>query len=33
VVLQARVMIQGQNSLIAVRLKVDRGKLQEIEQL
>ena len=33
VALQARVMMQGQNTLIAVRLKVDRGKIQEIEHL
>jgi hypothetical protein len=33
VALQARVSMQGQNSLIAVRLKIDRGKIQEIEHL
>ncbi|MGD0100409.1 MAG: hypothetical protein ABSC60_08690 [Acidobacteriota bacterium] len=33
VALQARLKIGGQNSLVAVRLKVDRGKIQEIEQL
>jgi hypothetical protein len=33
VVLQARVTMQGQNTLIAVRLKVDRGRIQEIEHL
>jgi hypothetical protein len=31
--LQARVTMQGQNTLISVRLKIDRGKIQEIEQL
>jgi hypothetical protein len=31
--LQARVNIQGQNSLISVRLKIDRGRIQEIEHL
>jgi hypothetical protein len=30
---QARVKIGGQDALIAVRLKVDRGKVQEIEHL
>ncbi len=30
---QARLKIGGQNSLVAVRLKVDRGKIQEIEHL
>jgi hypothetical protein len=33
VALQARLKIGGQNALVAVRLKVDRGKVQEIEQL
>jgi len=33
VALQARLLIGGQNALVAVRLKVDRGKIQEIEQL
>ena len=33
VALQARVMIQDRNTLVAVRLKVDRGKISEIEQL
>ena len=33
VALQARLLIGGQNALAAVRLKVDRGKVQEIEQL
>jgi hypothetical protein len=31
--LQARVKIQGRNNLIAVRLKIDRGQILEIEQL
>jgi hypothetical protein len=31
--LQARLKIEGQNALVAVRLKVDRGKIQEIEHL
>ena len=30
---QARLKIGGQESLVAVRLKIDRGKIQEIEQL
>ncbi|MCL2877699.1 MAG: hypothetical protein FWF13_02835 [Acidobacteria bacterium] len=30
---QARLKIGGQNALVAVRLKIDRGKIQEIEQL
>ena len=30
---QARLLIQGRNALVAVRLKIDRGKVQEIEQL
>jgi hypothetical protein len=30
---QARLKIGGQDSLVAVRLKVDRGKIQEIEHL
>jgi hypothetical protein len=30
---QARLMIQGRNALVVVRLKVDRGKILEIEQL
>jgi hypothetical protein len=30
---QARLKIGGRDSLVAVRLKVDRGKIQEIEQL
>ncbi len=33
VALQARLKIGGRNALVAVRLKVDRGKIQEIEQL
>jgi hypothetical protein len=33
VALQARLKIGGQNALVAVRLKMDRGKIQEIEQL
>jgi hypothetical protein len=33
VVLQARVTMQGQNTLIAVRLRIDRGRIQEIEHL
>jgi hypothetical protein len=30
---QARLKIAGRDALVAVRLKVDRGKIQEIEQL
>jgi hypothetical protein len=30
---QARLKIQGQDALVAVRLKIDRGQIQEIEQL
>jgi hypothetical protein len=30
--MQARLKIGGRNALVAVRLKVDRGKIQEIEQ-
>ena len=30
---QSRVKIQGRDNLIAVRLKVDRGKISEVEQL
>ena len=33
VALQARLKIGGQDSLVAVRLKIDRGKIQEIEHL
>ncbi len=33
VAMQARLMIQGRNALVAVRLKVDRGHISEIEQL
>jgi hypothetical protein len=33
VALQARLKIGGQDALTAIRLKVDRGKIQEIEQL
>jgi hypothetical protein len=33
VALQARLMIGGRNALVAVRLKVDRGQISEIEQL
>ena len=33
VALQARLKIQGRNALVVVRLKVDRGKILEIEQL
>jgi hypothetical protein len=31
--LQARVKIQGRNALVAVRLKIDRGQILEIEHL
>jgi hypothetical protein len=31
--LQARVKIQGRDTLVAVRLKIDRGRILEIEQL
>ncbi len=31
--LQARLKIGGSNALVAIRLKVDRGKIQEVEQL
>jgi hypothetical protein len=30
---QARLKVQGRDTLVAVRLKVDRGKIEEIEQL
>jgi hypothetical protein len=30
---QARIKIEGQDALVAVRLKIDRGKIEEIEQL
>ena len=33
VAVQARLMIGGRNALVAVRLKVDRGHISEIEQL
>src|ERR1700719_1943169 len=33
VALQARLLIQGRSALVAVRLKVDRGQISEIEQL
>jgi hypothetical protein len=33
VALQARLLIQGRSALVAVRLKVDRGHITEIEQL
>ncbi len=33
VAMQARLKIGGRNALVAVRLKVDRGRIQEIEQL
>jgi hypothetical protein len=33
VAIQARLLIQGRSALVAVRLKVDRGKISEIEQL
>jgi hypothetical protein len=33
VAMQARLMIQGHSALVAVRLKVDRGHITEIEQL
>lgn len=33
VALQARFKIGGRNALVAIRLKVDRGEIQEIEQL
>lgn len=31
--MQARLLIQGRSALVAVRLKVDRGEISEIEQL
>src|SRR5580658_5518189 len=33
VALQARLLIQGRSALVAIRLKVDRGHISEIEQL
>src|SRR5271169_4121136 len=33
VALQTRLKIEGKNALVAVRLKIDRGKIVEIEQL
>jgi hypothetical protein len=33
VAIQTRLKIQGRDALVAVRLKIDRGKIQEIEQL
>ena len=33
VALQARLKVGGQDTFVAIRLKVDRGKIQEIEQL
>jgi hypothetical protein len=33
VALQGRVKVQGRDNLISIRLKVDRGKISEIEQL
>jgi len=30
---QARLKVQGRDTLVAVRLKIDRGKIEEIEQL
>ncbi|NLT66116.1 MAG: hypothetical protein GXX84_05885 [Acidobacteria bacterium] len=33
IALQTRLKVGGQNALAAIRLKVDRGKIQEIEQL
>lgn len=33
VAIQARFKIGGRNALVAIRLKVDRGKIQEVEQL
>jgi hypothetical protein len=33
VALQARLKIEGQHALVGIRLKVDRGKIQEIEHL
>jgi hypothetical protein len=33
VAIQTRLKIQGRDALVAVRLKIDRGKMQEIEQL
>jgi hypothetical protein len=33
VALQARLLIQGRSALVSVRLKVDRGKISQIEQL
>jgi len=33
VAIQTRLKIQGRDALVAVRLKIDRGKVQEIEQL
>ncbi len=33
VALQTRLKIEGRNALVAVRLKIDRGKILEIEQL
>ena len=33
VAVQARLQVQGRDTLVAIRLKVDRGKISEIEQL
>lgn len=33
VALQARLAVEGQHALVAVRLKIDRGRIQEIEHL
>jgi hypothetical protein len=33
VALQARLKIEGQHALVAIRLKIDRGKIQEVEHL
>jgi hypothetical protein len=33
VALQSRLLIQGRSALVAVRLKVDRGQISEVEQL
>jgi hypothetical protein len=33
VALQGRVKVQGRDNLVAIRLKVDRGKISEVEQL
>jgi len=33
VAIQTRLKVQGRDALVAVRLKIDRGKIHEIEQL